>query len=122
MANIIRIQNISAPELDIYARLTHAQLRRQIESERGIFIAESPKVIHLALKAGCEPLSLLMEEKHITGDGSEIIRLCGDIPLYTAPRDVLSSLTGYELTRGNVSKSSARGKSYEKDAFFVRES
>lgn len=100
MPNIIKISNINAPELDVYARLTHAQLRRQFESERGIFIAESPKVIQLALNAGYEPVSLLMEEKHITGDAVSVINQCGDIPLYTAKRDVLSSLTGYELTRG----------------------
>ena len=100
MANIIEITNIEAPELDVYARLTQAQLRNQVEQKEGIFIAESPKVIHLALKAGCTPLSLLMEQKHITGDGADIIKQCGDIPIYTADRDVLSALTGYALTRG----------------------
>ena len=100
MGNIIEITDISAPELDVYARLTHAQLRNRKEPEKGIFIAESPKVITLALSAGCTPLSLLMERKHITGDGTEIIEKCPDIPVFTADRDVLSVLTGYELTRG----------------------
>ena len=100
MAKIIEITDISAPELDVYARLTQAQLRNRLEPEKGIFIAESPKVINLALKAGCIPLSLLMERKHITGDGAKIIERCPDIPVYTADREVLSALTGYELTRG----------------------
>ena len=100
MAKIIEITDISVPELDVYARLTQAQLRNRLEPERGIFIAESPKVIHLALNAGCTPLSLLMERKHITGDGAEIIKKCPEIPVYTADREVLSALTGYELTRG----------------------
>ena len=100
MPNIIEITDFTAPELDVYARLTQAQLRNRLEPEKGIFIAESPKVIKLALKAGCTPLSLLMERRHITGDGAEIIEKCPEIPVYTADRDVLSALTGYELTRG----------------------
>lgn len=100
MAVIIEISDISAPELDVFARLTHAQLRNRLEPSKGIFIAESPKVISLALKAGCTPLSLLMERKHITGDGAHIIEKCPNVPVYTADRDVLSALTGYELTRG----------------------
>ncbi len=100
MANIIEITDFSVPALDVYARLTQTQLRNRLEPEKGIFIAESPKVINLALKAGCTPLSLLMERKHITGDSAEIIEKCPDIPVYTANRDILSALTGYELTRG----------------------
>ena len=100
MTKIVEITDISAPELDVYARLTQAQLRNRLEPEKGIFIAESPKVIKLALEAGCTPLSLLMERRHITGDGAEIIEKCPEIPVYTADRDVLSALTGYELTRG----------------------
>ena len=100
MAKIIEITDISTPELDVYARLTHAQLRNRLEPDKGFFIAESPKVIHLALQAGCTPLSLLMERRHITGDGAEIIEKCPEIPVYTANREVLSALTGYELTRG----------------------
>ena len=100
MAKIFEISDISAPELDVYARLTYAQLRNRKEPEKGIFIAESPKVIQLALKAGCVPLSFLMERKHITGDAAEMIEEYDDIPVYTADREVLSALTGYELTRG----------------------
>ena len=100
MAQIIEITNISAPELDVYARLTETQLRNRLEPEKGIFIAESPKVIRRALDAGCKPLSLLMERKHIDGQGAEIIARCGDVPLYTADREVLESLTGYTMTRG----------------------
>ena len=100
MAQIIEITDISAPELDVYARLTETQLRNRLEPEKGIFIAESPKVIRRALDAGCKPLSLLMERKHIDGQGAEIIARCGDIPLYTADREILESLTGYTMTRG----------------------
>lgn len=98
--NLFEITDLSASELDVYARLTQAQLRSRKEPKKGIFIAESPKVIKLALKAGCTPLSLLMERRHITGDGAEIIEQCPEIPVYTADRAVLSELTGYELTRG----------------------
>jgi len=101
MARIIEIEDIKAPELDVYARLTEAQLRNKLEAEKGIFIAESPKVIRLALAAGYEPLSLLMEPKHITGDGAEIIAGLGpEVPVYTAGREILCGLTGYKLTRG----------------------
>lgn len=100
MAQIIELTDISAPELDVYARLTETQLRNRLEPEKGIFIAESPKVIRRALEAGCMPLSLLMERKHIDGQGAEIIARCGDIPLYTADREILESLTGYTMTRG----------------------
>ena len=100
MAQIIEITDISAPQLDVYARLTETQLRSRLEPEKGIFIAESPKVIHRALDAGCKPLSLLMERKHIDGQGAEIIARCGDIPLYTADREILENLTGYTMTRG----------------------
>ena len=100
MPNIIEIQNAALPELDVFARLTEAQLRNKQEPEKGLFIAESPKVIERALNAGYEPVSLLMEQKHITGDAADIIARCGDIPVYTAEREVLAGLTGYELTRG----------------------
>lgn len=100
MPNIIEITNLCAPELDLFAHLTHAQLRNRKEPEKGIFIAESPKVITRALDAGYTPIALLMERKHITGQGQDIISRCGDIPVYTADRDVLANLTGYELTRG----------------------
>ena len=100
MANIIELTNITAPELDPYARLTEAQLRNRLDPEQGLFIAESPKVIRRALEAGCAPVSLLMERKHIEGQAAGIIQDCGDIPVYTGDRDLLSSLTGYALTRG----------------------
>lgn len=101
MAKVIEIDSINASELDVYARLTEAELRNKFETARGIFIAESPKVIKLALTAGYEPLSLLMEHKHITGDGAEIIAAVADeLPVYTASRAVLAELTGYKLTRG----------------------
>ena len=100
MPNIIEISDFSAPELDAYARLTEAQLRNKLEPEKGIFIAESTKVIGTALDAGYEPVSLLMEPKHIEGDAAHIIARCKDIPVYTAQRSVLAKLTGYELTRG----------------------
>lgn len=100
MPNVIEIKEYTAPELDIFARLTEAQLRNRIEKEKGIFIAESPKVIERALDAGYEPISLLMERKHIEGQAGNIISRCGEIPIYTADRDLLARLTGYELTRG----------------------
>ena len=100
MPHIIEIQNAALPELDVFARLTEAQLRNKQDPEKGLFIAESPKVIERALNAGYEAVSLLMEQKHITGDAADIIARCGDIPVYTAERDVLAGLTGYELTRG----------------------
>lgn len=100
MPNIIEITDFFAPELDAFARLTEAQLRNRLEPEKGIFIAESPKVIDRALNAGYEPVSLLMERKHITGDAADILERCSDIPVYTADRDLLTELTGYQLTRG----------------------
>ena len=100
MPNIIEITDFSAPELDVYARLTQAQLRNRLEPEKGVFIAESPKVIARALDAGYQPLSLLMERKQITGPAQDILTRCGDAPVYTADREMLARLTGYELTRG----------------------
>ena len=100
MPNIIEIHDAALPELDVFARLTEAQLRNRQHPEQGLFIAESPKVIERALNAGYEPVSLLMERRHITGDAAGIIERCKDIPIYTAERDVLAGLTGYELTRG----------------------
>lgn len=100
MPNIIEITDFGAPELDVFARLTEAQLRVRREAEKGIFIAESPKVIQRALDAGYEPVSLLMERGHIEGQAREIIARCGEIPVYTADRGLLAGLTGYQLTRG----------------------
>ena len=100
MANVIEITNFSAQELDVYARLTEAQLLNRFEPAKGMFIAESPKVIHRALDAGCIPVSLLMERKDIEGSAAEIIARCPEIPVYTADEDLLCNLTGYHLTRG----------------------
>lgn len=100
MPNIIEITDFSAPELDLFARLTEAQLRSKQEPEKGIFIAESPKVIRTALDSGCEPVAFLMERRHIDGDASDLLARCPEIPVYTADRAVLERLTGYTLTRG----------------------
>lgn len=100
MPNVIEITDFAAPELDVYARLTQAQLRSRLEPEKGIFIAESPKVIARALDAGYQPISFLMERKQITGPASEVLARCGNAPVYTADRTMLAQLTGFELTRG----------------------
>ena len=100
MPNIIEITDFHAPELDPYARLTQNQLRNRLEPEKGIFIAESPKVIDRALDAGYKPVSLLMERKQITGPAAGILSRCRDAPVYTADREMLAELTGFELTRG----------------------
>ena len=100
MANIIEIADFLAPELDIYARLTEVQLLNREYPEKGLFIAESPKVIERALNAGCVPVSILVEKKHIEGEAKEIIARCGNIPVYTAEFDILTQLTGFQLTRG----------------------
>ncbi len=100
MSNIMEITNFSDPALDVYARLTEAQLLNRFEPAKGMFIAESPKVIHRALDGGCVPVSLLMERKDIEGSAAEIIARCPDIPVYTADEEVLCKLTGYHLTRG----------------------
>ena len=96
----IEITDFSAPELDVYARLTEAQLMNRFEPAKALFIAESPKVIHRALDAGYVPVSMLMERKDIDGSAAEIIARCPDIPVYTADEQLLCNLTGYHLTRG----------------------
>lgn len=100
MPHIIEITDFHAPELDPYARLTERQLLNRDKPEKGLFIAESPKVIERALDAGCVPVSLLLERKHIAGEARSIIERCGDIPVYAADFDVLAQLTGFNLTRG----------------------
>ena len=100
MSNIIEITDFNAPELDLYARLNEVQLLRFYEPKPGFFIAESPKVITRALDAGYEPVSFLMEQRHVTGEAKDIIARCKDIPVYTASLDVLTKLTGFQLTRG----------------------
>ena len=97
---IIEITSLDHPGVEIFGTLTEAQLRNRLEPDKGIFIAESPKVIHVALDAGYEPLSLLCERRHIAGDAASVIERCGDIPVYTGERELLASLTGYTLTRG----------------------
>ena len=97
---IIRITDLRDPRLDVFSRLTEAQLRNRLCPAEGVFIAESPKVIAVALDSGYRPLSLLCEERHISGDAAGIIARCGDIPVYTGPREMLADLTGYTLTRG----------------------
>ncbi len=100
MADIREITDFGAPELDVYARLTEGQLKSRADLSKGLFIAESPNVILRALDGGCEPVSLLMERRHIEGQAREVVERCGDIPLYTAPLPVLTELTGFPLTRG----------------------
>jgi len=100
MSNIIEITDFAAPELDIYARLSEVQLLRFHEPDLGLFIAESPKVITRALDAGCEPVSFLVERKHILGEAKEVLSRCPEIPIYTAELEVLTKLTGFQLTRG----------------------
>ena len=97
---IYEITDFSAPELDVYARLTEGQLKSRADLNKGLFIAESPNVILRALDAGYEPVSLLMERRHIEGQAREVVSRCGDVPLYTAPLPVLTQLTGFPLTRG----------------------
>ena len=100
MAQIVEILDFQSPELDVYARLTEAQLLNREHPEEGIFIAESPIVIARALDAGYLPISFLCEKKHLEGQAKELLARCGDIPVYTAEFDVLTELTGFQLTRG----------------------
>ena len=97
---ITKITSLSHPDLALFTSLTESQLRNRLEPEKGVFIAESPKVIRVALDAGYTPLALLCEERHLTGDAADIIERCPKMPVYTGDRDVLASLTGYTLTRG----------------------
>ena len=100
MANIIELTDFNDSKLDVYARLNEAQLLHYYEPELGIFIAESPKVIVRALDAGYEPLSMVMEKRHVEGEAAEVIARCGDIPIFVAELSVLTKLTGFQLTRG----------------------
>ena len=97
---MIEISSLNESGVEVFGRLTEAQLRNTLDPEKGIFIAESPKVIRVALDAGYQPLSLLCEQRHITSDAADIIARCPDIPVYTGSRDLLAQLTGYTLTRG----------------------
>ena len=100
MARIVELTSLSEPGVEAYASLTGAQLRARQNPQEGLFIAESPQAIAAALNAGCQPVSLLMERRHVEGKAREIIARCGDVPVYTGERELLSALTGYELTRG----------------------
>ena len=97
---LIEIHDFNHPGVECFAGLTEAQLRNRLEPDKGVFIAESPKVIRVALDAGCEPLALLCERKHLAGDAADLLSRCGDIPVYTGSRELLAGLTGYTLTRG----------------------
>lgn len=100
MPQLIEITDFCAPELDVYARLNENQLLNRAEPEKGLFIAESPKVVERAINAGYEPVSMLIERKHIEGEAKDVIARCGEIPIYTAEFEVLKQLTGFALTRG----------------------
>ena len=95
-----RITDFDAPELDVYARLTENQLLNRADPQNALFVAESPLVIGRALDAGCEPVSFLMETKHVTGKGAALLSRCPGVPVYAAEEDVLTNLTGFHLTRG----------------------
>ena len=97
---IIEITSLQQSGIEVFSTLTEAQLRMELEPEKGLFIAESPKVIRVALDAGWEPTALLCEQKHIKGDARDIIERIGDVPVYTGSRELLAKLTGYTLTRG----------------------
>lgn len=97
---VIEIQSLDHPGVEVFSTLTEAQLRNRLDPQRGIFIAESPKVIRVALDAGYVPVALLCERRHLTGDAADILVRVGDIPVYTGERDLLARLTGYTLTRG----------------------
>ena len=98
--HLIEITDFTAPELDVYARLTEAQLLNRFEPKKGMFIAESPKVIMRALDAGCQPVSLLVERSHINAEAADALARGGDVPVFTARLDILTKLTGFQLTRG----------------------
>ena len=97
---IIEITSLVQPGIEVFCRLTETQLRNRLHPEEGLFIAESPKVIDVALRAGFQPVSLLCERRHIEGDAADLIRRCKEIPVYTGERALLAELTGYTLTRG----------------------
>lgn len=100
MIHFTEITDFEAPELDVFARLTEAQLLNRFEPKKGMLIAESPKVIQRALDGGCVPVSLLVERGHCNEEAQQAIARCGDVPVYTASMDILTKLTGFQLTRG----------------------
>ena len=97
---VIEISSLSHPGVEMFCTLTEAQLRNRIEPDKGIFYRRKPKGYHEGSDAGYEPLAILCEHKHITGDASDIIERCGNVPVYTGERELLATLTGYVLTRG----------------------
>ena len=97
---IYEISSIQDPRVAVFATMTETQLRNRLNAEQGLFIAESPKVIHVALQSGYEPMALLCEQRHIEGDAADIIEAHPEMPVYTGTREMLSQLTGYTLTRG----------------------
>ena len=97
---IIEITSLAHPGVEVFCALTEAQLRNRLEPDKGVFVAESPKVIRVALAAGYEPLALLLERRHIDGDAADLVARCADLPVYTGSRELLAQLTGYVLTRG----------------------
>ena len=99
-SEIIEITDFNAPELDVFARKSEGQLLNRANPGEGLFIAESPKVVMRALDAGCKPVSLLMEKKHIETQGAKVLERCPDVPVYVADYEVLVHLTGFALTRG----------------------
>lgn len=100
MTQIIEIESLQHPGVEVFSQLTEAQLRSVLHPNEALFIAESPKVIRVALQAGCQPVSMLCERRHIEGDAADIIRQCENLTVYTGDRELLSALTGYTLTRG----------------------
>ena len=99
-SRITEITSLQQPGIEIFSSLTESQLRQRQDAENGLFIAESPKVIRVAMQAGYQPQALLCERRHIEGDAADIIAACGDTPIYTGSRELLAQLTGYTLTRG----------------------
>lgn len=97
---VITIQSLNHPGVEVFTSMTEAQLRNRLDRDNGIFIAESPKVINVALQSGYEPVAMMCEERHITGDAATIIERCPSVPVYTGSRELLQQLTGYKLTRG----------------------
>ena len=112
---VIEITSLEHPGVEVFSTLTEAQLRNRIDPQRGIFIAESPKVIRVALEVGYEPVSLLCERKHLTGDAEDIVQRMAHLPVYTGDRELLARLTGYTLTRGVLALTACSGGSSELD-------
>ena len=100
MLHIVEVNSLDDPRVEVYSQLTESQLRNRLEPEKGVFIAESVKVIKVALDEGYEPLSMLVERKFVDGLARDVIARCGDVPIYTGDTELLSQIAGYRLTRG----------------------